>query len=325
MRYGNFAGVSQRLMAMLTLVLATAAAAQDFPSRPVHIIVPYSSGSLTDLIARIVGAALSERIRQPVLIENKDGAGGAIGANALRQATPNGYTIGVIVSGNAIQPWLMKDVPFDIRKDFIPITLMYQGQYVFAVAPTYPAKTFPEFIADAKANPEKIFYGSFGTGTTTHLAGEMLEQMALIKMTHVPYKGGPGVVAGTLAGSVQVHFNLYGTVKPLIESGRGRALAVTGKQRMAALPQIPTIAEYYPGFEVLVWTGFAAPQGTPKEVVARLTADLREVLQLADVNKKIVELGVDPGGNSPAEFAQLINDDYERWGKTIKAAGLKPQ
>ena len=325
MRYSNLPGVSQRLVVIFTLVLATAAAAQDFPSRPVHVIVPYSSGSMTDLIARLVGAALSERIRQPVLIENKDGAGGAIGANALKQATPNGYTIGVIVSGNAIQPWLMKDLPFDIRKDFIPITVMYQGQYVLAVGPTYPAKTLPEFIADAKANPDKIFYGSSGTGTTTHLAGELLEQMASIMMTHVPFKGATGVVAATLSGNVQAHFNLYGTVKPLIESGRGHALAVTGKQRMAALPQVPTIAEYYPGFDVLVWTGFAAPQGTPKDVVARLTADLREVLQLAEVKKRIADLGVDPGGNSPAEFAQLISGDYEKWGKTIQAAGLKPQ
>lgn len=325
MRYANLTSVLRWLIAFLSLLAAGTVPAQEFPNRAVHVIVPYPSGSTTDIIARLVAVPLSDRLKQPVVIDNKTGAGGIVGVNALKQASPNGYTIGLIVSGNAIQPWLTKDMPFDMRKDFIPITLMYLGQYVLTVPPAYPSKTFTEFIENVKANPKKVFFGSSGFGTTTHLAGEMLKQMASIEMTHVPFKGSTEVVASMLSGNLQAYFDLYGTVKPLIDSGRVRALAVSSKQRMAALPQLPAIAEYYPGFEVLVWTGFAAPLGTPKEAIAKLTAVLREVYQQPELRKRLAELGVDPGGNSPAEFAKFMSDEYEKWGKTIQAAGLKPQ
>ncbi len=299
--------------------------AQEYPSKPIQIIVPYSAGSTTDIIARLVAQHLSEKLKQPVSIDNKTGGGGTVGVNALKQAPKDGYTIGLIVSGNVIQPWLSNDMPFDVRKDFINMSLMYAGPYVLTVPPNFPSNNFADFLTYAKANSGKLFFGSSGPGTTTHLAGELLKQLANVDMTHVPYRGSPQVVAGMLSGDVQVYFDLFGTVKPLLDSGRVRALAVSGKGRMSTLPHLPPVADTLPGFEVLAWTGFSAPLGTPKDITDKLTVALRSVFQIPDVQKRIQALGVDPGGNSPAEFSQFINAEFDRWGKIIQTAGIKPQ
>jgi len=299
--------------------------AQEYPSKPIQIIVPYSAGSTTDIIARLVAQHLSEKLKQPVSIDNKTGGGGTVGVNALKQAPKDGYTIGLIVSGNVIQPWLSNDMPFDVRKDFINMSLMYAGPYVLTVPPNFPSNNFADFLTYAKANSGKLFFASSGPGTTTHLAGELLKQLANVDMTHVPYRGSPQVVAGMLSGDVQVYFDLFGTVKPLLDSGRVRALAVSGKGRMSTLPHLPPVADTLPGFEVLAWTGFSAPLGTPKDITDKLTVALRSVFQIPDVQKRIQALGVDPGGNSPAEFSQFINAEFDRWGKIIQTAGIKPQ
>lgn len=306
------------------LVLAGSAVAQDFPTRAVTLIVPYPAGSTTDIIARHITAPLTERLKQPVVIDNKAGAGGGLGVNALKNAPKDGYTMGLVVSGSVIQPWLEKNVPFDVRKDFMPMSAMYVGLYCLNVAPNFPAKSLNEFISYVKANPSKVFYGSSGTGTTTHLAGELLKQLTSIEMTHVPFKGSPQVVAAVLSGDIQAYFDLYGTSKPLIDSGKVRTLGVTTKTRYAALPNVPAIAEVAPGYEVLVWTGFALPLGTPKAAFDRLTTELRAVMAMPDVSKKIAALGVDTGGNSPEEFQTFINAEYDKWGRIIQAAGLKP-
>jgi tripartite-type tricarboxylate transporter receptor subunit TctC len=299
--------------------------AQEYPSKPIQIIVPYSAGSTTDIIARLIAPHLSEKLKQPVSIDNRTGGGGAVGVNALKQAPKDGYTIGLVVSGNVIQPWLSNNMTFDIRKDFVNMTLMYSGPYILTVPPNFPSNNFAEFLTYTKANSGKLFFGSSGPGTTTHLAGELLKQLTNVDMTHVPYRGSPQVVAGMLSGDVQVYFDLYGTVKPLLDAGRVRALAVTGKSRMSTLPNLPPVADTLPGFEVLAWTGFSAPLGTPKDITDKLTIALRSVFQIPEVQKRIQALGVEPGGNSPAEFSQYINEEFDRWGKIIQTAGMKSQ
>ena len=299
--------------------------AQEYPSKPIQIIVPYSAGSTTDIIARLIAPHLSEKLKQPVSIDNRTGGGGAVGVNALKQAPKDGYTIGLVVSGNVIQPWLSNNMTFDIRKDFVNMTLMYAGPYILTVPPNFPSNNFAEFLTYTKANSGKLFFGSSGPGTTTHLAGELLKQLTNVDMTHVPYRGSPQVVAGMLSGDVQVYFDLYGTVKPLLDAGRVRALAVTGKSRMSTLPNLPPVADTLPGFEVLAWTGFSAPLGTPKDITDKLTIALRSVFQIPEVQKRIQALGVEPGGNSPAEFSQYINEEFDRWGKIIQTAGIKSQ
>jgi tripartite-type tricarboxylate transporter receptor subunit TctC len=301
------------------------AAAQDYPTQPVTIIVPYPAGSTTDIIARMVAEPLSKALGQPVLVEQKTGAGGAVGTTFLKNAPNDGYTIGLVVSGNVIQPWMKKDMNFDVRKDFVKMTLMYAGPYVLSVRPDFPAKTFAEFMDYLKQNPDRVFYGSSGTGTTTHLAGEMLTQLTGVKWKHVPFQGSPQVYAAIQSGEVQAYFDLYGSARANIKNGTIRPLAVSGETRIDALPDIPAIAETVPGFSVAAWTGFAAPLGTPKAITDRLTKELRAVLNAPDIRKKISDLGVQPGGNSPEDFDAFVLSQYDMWGKTIQAAGFTPQ
>lgn len=318
--------IGHRLFLTVMLLFAfVPAQSQNYPSRPIRVIVPYSAGTGSDLIARIIAPPLSERIKQPVILENRVGAGGIVGTSALKQAAPDGYTIGVIVSGNAIQPFLVKDLPFDIRKDFVPLTLMYSGPVVMTVPLSVPAKTLAEFISYAKSNPGKIFFGSVGTGTTSHMAGEMLKQVAGIDMTVVSFKGTPEVYGAMFSGDVHMLFDNYATPRPHVEGGKLRVLAVASAKRWAPLPNVPTVAESFPGFEVRFWTGFAAPPGTPKEIAEKLSSDIVAIMHTPEILKRITDTGVDPGGGTPAEFAQLISSDTEKWGKVVRAAGMKMQ
>lgn len=320
-----FAGFVKGAMASVLMgaALTGPVLAQDnWPSQPIELYVPYSAGSTTDLVARILAEPLEKELGQPIVIEYKTGAGGAVGATALKNAEPDGYTIGLIVSGNVVQPWLQKDMQFDVRTDFVPMTMMYAGQYVLSVRPDFPADDFDGFVAYLKDHPDDVNYGSSGAGTTTHLAGEMLMQMADVKITHIPFQGSPKVFAAIMSGEVQAYFDLYGSAKGNIANGSIKPLAVSGSEKMSVLPDLPAIGQIYPGFSVLAWTGFAAPKDTPKEVTDKLTAALRKVLNDADIRKQIEALGVQPGGNSPEEFQSFIESQYELWGKTVTAAGL---
>jgi tripartite-type tricarboxylate transporter receptor subunit TctC len=212
-----------------------------------------------------------------------------------------------------------------VRSDFENLSLMYAGQYVLSVKPDFPAKTFAEFIDYSKAHPDAVFYGSSGVATTTHLAGEMLVQSLGAKLTHVPFKGSPEVFAALLGGEIQAYFDLYGSSKANIESGAIRPIAVSGLNKLAALPDLPTIAESIPGYNVLAWTGFAAPKGTPKDVADKLATELCAVMNSPELQKKYVELGVEPGGNSPEEFNKFVSEQYDMWGKTVQAAGITPK
>ncbi len=299
--------------------------AQSYPSRAIKVIVPYSAGTGSDIMARIIAPELSVRLKQSVIVENRVGAGGIVGTSSLKQSAPDGYTIGVIVSGNAIQPFLIKDLPFDIRKDFVPLTQMYSGPVVMTVPLTVPAKTLGEFIGWAKANPGKVFFGSVGTGTTSHMAGELLKQIGGFDMTVVPFKGTPAVYAAMFAGDVHMLFDNYATPRAFVEAGRLRVLAVASAKRWEPLPNVPTVAETFPGFEVRFWTGFAAPLGTPKAITDRLSTELAAAIHTPAVLKRISDTGVDPGGGSAADFAQLIARDTEKWGKVVKSAGMPMQ
>jgi tripartite-type tricarboxylate transporter receptor subunit TctC len=276
-------------------------------------------------MTRMVAAALSERLRQTVVVENRPGAGGTIGIMALKNATPDGYTIGVLVSGNVVQPLLVKDTPFDVRKDFTMLTSLYVSPLVMIVPASSPGRTLAEFIAMAKTRPGKVFFGHAGIGTTTHLAGELLNQVAGISMVHVPYKGTPETLPPLMSGDTQAVFSGYSTAKALVEAGKLRVLAVASAKRIPILPDIPAIAETYPGFDVSAWTGFAAPAGVPSHIVERLAVEIRAIIQSPTIRTRFLEVGLVPGGETPAEFSKLIEDSYTTFGKVIQNAGIKPQ
>jgi tripartite-type tricarboxylate transporter receptor subunit TctC len=328
MRYAGRHAVAKgiRFLAlMLALSGASAAAAEDFPAKPVRIIVPYGAGTGVDITARILAPQLSSRLKQAVIVENRDGAGATIGVNALKRATPDGYTIGIIVSANTAQPWLMKSMPFDVRTDFMPIAMIYTAPLVMVVPQAFPATSLAEFIAYAKANPGKLFFGSIGAGTTTHLAAELLKQVAGIDLVHVPFKGSAEMHNAVAAGNLQLAFDNYISPKPLVDAGRLRVLATTSLRRMAVLPQVPAIAEAYPGFELALWTGFAAPLGTPQQAFDRLALEIRGALQSAEFGKRLTQIGSESNLMPAAEFSQRIAADYENFGRIIRAAGIKPE
>ena len=307
------------------LVMLAAAGAHAQAGKPVRIIVPYGTGTGADIISRVVAAQAAERLANPVIVENRPGNSAITGVNALKQAAPDGTTVGVLVSANAAQPWLTKDLPFDIRKDFTPLTVLYAGPLVMTVGVGLPARTLAEFVTYARANPGKVFYGSLGVGTTTHLAAEMLKQVANIQMTNVPYKGSGEIHTAVAAGEIQMSFDNYISPKPLVDAGKLRPLAITSKARRANLPNVPTVAESYPGVELGFWTGFAGPANLPRDQAERLGGALRGALAHADVRRRIVETGSEPGGGPAAEFATLIETDYEKFGRIIRGAGIKPE
>ncbi len=309
----------------LGLSLPSAAWSQAFPNGPITLIVPYPPGNTTDIVTRLMARALAERIGQPVVISNRGGAGGAVGAKAVQLAPPNGYTIGLIASGHSIQPWLDKSMPFDIRKDFAQLNLNYTGEYIMVVPQSFPAKNLAEFIAYAKANPGKVNYGSTGLGTTTHLGGEMIKQAGKFEMTHVPYKGSTEVLQGVLTGDIQMYLDLYGTIEAQIKAGRLRPIVVLGQKRRANMPDVPALNETYPGMEVSAWTAYVAPLGTPKEITDKLSSEIAAVMRMPEIRQKFAELGAEAGGMSGNDLSQFILREYEKWGKVTVAAGMRPQ
>jgi tripartite-type tricarboxylate transporter receptor subunit TctC len=216
-------------------------------------------------------------------------------------------------------------MPFDVRRDFQAVSLMFAGPLMLVVPPRLPVQTLSQFVAYAKANPDKLYYGSSGTGTATQLSAELLKQAGSLQMTHVPFRGSADVYTAMLSGSVNVYFDLYGTAKPLIDAGRVKVLGVTSTKRMAVLPDVPAIAEALPGYEVLGWTGFAVPNGTPKNIVDKLAAELQAVMRTPAIQKRLSDMGVQPGGNTPQEMTAFIASEYDKWGRITRSAGMKPE
>jgi tripartite-type tricarboxylate transporter receptor subunit TctC len=309
------------LLACTALSFAAGVSAQQYPSKPIRIISPWPPAGPAELIARVVGARLSDLLGQPVLIESKPGANGTIGATFVAKSPPDGYTILFSHVGPiAISPALQKDMPYDSVKDFSPITQVVSGPTILVVRPEIPAKNMKELLAYAKANPGKLSYGSVGPASTTHLAGEMVKLMGGVDMLHVPYKGSAPVIADMLGGQIDMAFINVAGILPQIQQGKVRPIAVSTLKRSSIMPDLPTVAETLPGFEVNSWYGLMAPAGTPKDIVTLLYRETAKILHMPDVIERLKQNGLDPVGSTPDEYAAKIHEDLERWAKIVKAA-----
>jgi tripartite-type tricarboxylate transporter receptor subunit TctC len=312
------------IAAACLLAASTAFAADVYPVRPVRIIVPFAPGGATDIVARLVGQKLNEGWGQPVVVDNRAGAGGNIGGDIAAKSNPDGYTLfmtsGSIVTANQ---HMYAKMPFSPEKDLVAVTNVASGPQAIVVNPSNPAKTLKEFIAMAKAKPKSMTFGSAGVGTQTHLAAENFIYASGIDVTHVPYKGEGPAVSDLVGGQIQfVTPNLSAAIA-FVNTGKLRALAVTSKERSAQLPNVPAVAETLPGFENLGWFGFMVPTGTPKAVIAKVHADTVKALANADLRKRITEIGMTAVGNTSEEFAKDIKAESERWAKIIKERNLQ--
>ena len=317
---------TSKLLAATALALATSAAlAQSYPSKSIRLISPFAPGGGTDITARAIAPKLTSALGQQVIVDNRGGAGGMVGVEIASKAPPDGYTIVIGTIGNiAVNPSLYSRMPYDPQKDLVPIGQVANALNVLVVHPSLPAKTVKEFIAIAKQNPGKLNYGSSGPGATDHLAGEVFNMMAGVKMEHIPYKGGAPAMLDLVAGQVQVVFSTMATAIGAIQANRIRAIAMTGNQRYERMPNIPTIAEGgLKGFEVNNWYGFFAPAGTPKEVVTRLHAETAKALTMADVKTRLIDAGIIATSSTPDAFAAYIAAETKKWAKVVKAANIK--
>jgi tripartite-type tricarboxylate transporter receptor subunit TctC len=296
-----------------------------YPSRPVRLIVGQAAGSATDIIARLFAQFLSEKLGQQFIVEAKPGAGGNIATDYVVRQPPDGYTLQMVNSQNAINAALHEKLSFDFVKDIVPITLVERVPLVMEVHPSVPAKTIPEFIAYAKANPGKLNMASAGIGGPQHMAGELFKYMAGINMAHIPYKGSTPAIADLIAGQVQMMFDVTVTALPQIKAGKLRPLGVTTTERLPFLPDVPTVDSYLKGYEAAGWIGVGAPKGTPPAVIATLSKQLNAAVLDANIKKRITDLGavVEPP-NTPEQFAKFIPENIEKWRKVIKFAGIKP-
>jgi tripartite-type tricarboxylate transporter receptor subunit TctC len=301
------------------------ARAQAYPTRPVRIIVPIAPGGAGDITARLIGQWLSERLGQPFVIENRPGGGTNIGTEAVVRAPADGYTLLMVGGYNAINATLYDRLNFDFISDIAPVAGITRVPNVMVVHPSVPATTVPQFIAYAKANPGKISMASGGIGSTPHISGELFKMMAGIDMVHVPYRGGGPALNDLLGGQVQVYFATTVSSIGYIRAGRLRALAVTTATRSDALPDIPTMAEFVPGYEASFWLGVGAPKATPAEIVEKLNKEVNAALDDLKIKARLADLGGTPLPGSPADFGKLIAEETQKWGKVIRAANIKPE
>lgn len=303
------------------------ALAQSYPSKPVKFIVPYPAGGATDILARALGQKLTTALGQSIVVDNRAGAGGMIGTELIAKAEPDGYTIGLAHAGPlAINPSLYRKLAYDPLKDLTYITLMGRQQNIVVVHPSLPVRSIQDLIALAKRRPGEVILGSGGTGTGSHLAGAMFMSMTGIKMLHVPYKGNAPCVVALVAGEVQVMFPTILTAKPHIQAGRLRGLAVTTAQRVAAMPELPTVAEAgVPGYESSIWFGVEGPSGMPDAIVKRLNSAISNILNDHRFKEMFVEQGLDIETSTSQQFATLVRDEKVKWAKVVKEAGIKAQ
>ena len=299
--------------------------AQAYPSRPARIVVGFPAGGATDIQGRLVGEWLTERLGQQFIVENKPGASGNIGTETVAKAAPDGYTLLQVVTPHAINSALYSNLSFDFIRDIAPVVCAARLAYVVVVNPSVPAKTLPEFIAYAKANPGKINYGSAGQGTPQNIACELFKMMTGVNLVHVPYKGGAPAVADLIAGHVQVIFAPLSESIQQVQAGKLRALAVTTTARLDVLPDIPPIADFVPGYEASGFAGIGVPKGTPAGIIELLNKEINAGLADPKIKNRIVELGGTVLGGTPAEFGKIISEATEKWAKVIKAAGIKAE
>ena len=319
------ARISRLALATAFAASAASALAQPYPSQPIKMIVPFTAGGTTDILARTIGQKLGEAWKQPVIVENKPGAGGNIGADTVAKAKPDGYTLLMGTIGTqAINQSLYAKMPYDAAKDFAPITLVAIVPNVLLVHPSVPAKNVAELVALAKSKPGQLNFASSSTGGSPHLSGEMFKQMTGTDIVHVPYKGSAPAITDLLGGQVSMMFDNLPSGLPHVQGGKLRALAVTSAKRSPAAPDIPTIAESgVTGYEVDSWFGILAPAGTPKEIVAKLNAEIVKILQMPDVKERLAAQGAVPVGNTPEQFAEHIARETAKWAKVVKTSGAK--
>jgi tripartite-type tricarboxylate transporter receptor subunit TctC len=318
--------IQQLAVAVVATMLPAVALAQAYPSKPVKIVVPFVAGGATDVVARLLAQRLQEAWGQPVVVENRAGAGGNIGADAVAKSPADGYTLlmasGSIVTANA---HMYKSMTYDPAKDLVPITNVATGPQLVVVNPNVPAKDLKEFIAWAKANPKKVNFGSAGIGSQTHLAAENLAYSAGIDLTHVPYKGEAAAITDLLGGQIQLATPNLAAAQAQVKEGKLRALAVTSKERSSVLPEVPAASEAIPGFENAGWFGLMAPAGTPREAIERVYADSAKILLSEDFRAKLAQQGLTPVANKPADFAAAIREESGRWAVVIRERKIATQ
>lgn len=306
------------------LSFAAAAQADNYPSRSIRIVVPFPPGGATDAAARLVATKMSEKWGQPVVIDNRAGAGGNVGSDIVAKSAPDGYTLVMGVTGShAINISLYSKMPYDPVADFVAISQVAVVPNVVVVHPSVPARTLAELVALAKREPGKLNYASLGNGTAAHLGMELLKSAAGIDITHVPYKGSAPAVTDLLAGQVQVMVDGLPSALQHVKAGKLRAIALTSLHRAPALPDLPTIAETYPGFYADAWSGLFAPKGTPAAIVNQLSTEVQRILRLPDVREKLAALGAEPVGSTQAEFAAHVKREIDKWAQVVKTSGAK--
>jgi len=312
-----------KLMAVASLLASITTFAQ-YPDQPIKMVVGYAPGGTTDIIARATGQELSEQLGKAVIVDNRPGASGIIGATAVAKARPDGYTILMVASLHATAPSLYKSMPYDTHKDLVPISLIATTPYVLVVHPSVPANNYSELIALLKKNPGKYEYASSGPGSAQHLAGEMLQRMEGVKMLHVPYKGSGGILPDLIAGRVPILFENVALMTPLIKRGVVRPIAVTSATRTLLLPEVPTAIESgLPGFEVLGWFGVFAPVGLPTDINKRLNLEINKILKSPTLVKRFAGLGAEPLGGTPEQLNDFLKAEEAKWGGLIREQGIK--
>jgi tripartite-type tricarboxylate transporter receptor subunit TctC len=311
------------MVAVLLACIALGAQAENYPSKPIKLIVPFPAAGTTDFLARILGQELTKAWGQQVIVDNRPGAGGNIGSDLVAKSAPDGYTLVMgAVGTHAINASLYKKMPYDTVKDFAPITLIAMVPNILVVHPAVPAKSVKELIEYAKANPGKLNFASSGNGTSVHLSGELFKTMAGVSMTHVPYKGSAQALPDLLGGQVQLMFDNMPSMLPHVKAGKLRALAVTSSKRSPAMPDLPTIAEAgVAGYEASSWFGVLAPAGTPSAIVTKLNGEIVRILGLPEIKERLSSQGAEPVGNSPEQFAAYITAEMTKWGNVVKVSG----
>ena len=310
---------------LLVLLLPLTVLAQGYPSKPIRLIVPFPVGGIADIYSRIVATRLTETWGQPVVVENRTGAGGNIGADLVAKAPPDGYTIGIgSIGTHAVNVTLFARMPYDAVNDFAPIVHLLEAEGLLVVHPSLPVQSVPELIAYARANPGKLSFASAGLGTASHLAGELFKSMAKIDMNHIPYKGNVPAITDLLSGQTTMLFATLPTVLPQVQANRLRPLAVLGTTRSAALPAMPTLSEAgLKGFEVSNWTGVFAPAGTPSAIIAKLNAEIVRIMRLPDVQERLPRQGLTFVPTTPQQFADFTRSERDKWGALVKAVGAR--
>lgn len=301
-----------------------ALAADAWPAKPIRIIVPFPPGGIADVMSRVIGQKFTDAWGQQVVVENRTGAGGNIGADAVAKSAPDGYTLAMgSIGTHSVNMSLFSKMPYDTVKDFVPVALVVETDGLLVLHPSVPVKNVKDLIALAKAKPGQLAYASAGNGTAGHLSGELFKMLAKVDLLHIPYKGNVPALTDVVGGQTSMLFATMPTAMPLARAGKLHALAVTGKQRNGAAPEIPAIAETLPGFEVMNWVGIFAPAGTPADVVTKLNAEIMRVMKLPEVQSRLVTEGAASRANTPADFAAFQKAEIAKWAKVIKEAGLK--